>query len=223
MPTSIAGNNIRNKVAGQFISFEGGEGSGKSTQLKLLNAAFEKSGLPYVSTREPGGSAGAERIRALLVSGETDSWDALTETLLFIAARADHVNRLVTPALTEGKTVICDRFFDSTLVYQGIGKGLGEAYIKSLHNIVFGNFMPDLTIMLDISPEDGLARAGARPGGENRFEQLDIEFHRKIRAGFLAVAKRDSKRCVVLDATQEAAVLHQQIVEVINIRCGISL
>lgn len=208
---------------GQFISFEGGEGSGKSTQLKLLTAAFEKSSLPFISTREPGGSSGAERIRSLLVSGEIDSWDSLTETLLFNAARADHINRIITPALVEGKTVICDRFFDSTLVYQGIGKGLGEAYIKNLHHLIFGNFMPNLTIILDIASEDGLARAGTRSGDETRFEQLDIEFHRKIRTGFLTIARNEPERCVVLDATKEASILHQQIISIICARCGIFL
>lgn len=210
-------------MSGQFISFEGGEGSGKSTQLKLLASAFEKAGLPFVSTREPGGSSGAEKIRSLLVSGETDAWDSLTETLLFNAARADHINRLITPALIEGKTVICDRFIDSTLVYQGIGKGLGKSYIKDLHQMIFGNFMPNLTIMLDISPEEGLRRAGMRNHDENRFEQLDIEFHRKIRAGFIEIATQEVERCVVLDATQEASVLHAQIVETIRLRCEIAL
>lgn len=210
-------------MLGQFISFEGGEGSGKSTQLKLLNSAFENAGLPFISTREPGGAEGAERIRSLLVSGEVDAWDCLTETLLFNAARCDHINRVISPALATGKTVICDRFFDSTLVYQGIGKRLGESYIKSLHHMIFGNFMPNLTIMLDISPEKGLARASGRSGDENRFEKLDIEFHQKIRVGFLAIAKNEPERCVVLDATQEENILHQQIVETIRIKCGISL
>lgn len=208
---------------GQFISFEGGEGSGKSTQLKLLASAFEKSGLPFIATREPGGSSGAEMIRSLLVSGEVDSWDPLTETLLFNAARADHINRLIKPAIAEGKTVICDRFFDSTLVYQGIGKGLGTAYIKGLHHLIFGSFMPNLTIMLDIAPEEGLKRAGGRTGNENRFEKLNIEFHKKIRNGFLEIARREPQRCVVLDATGEASILHQQIVEIIRLRCGIAL
>jgi dTMP kinase len=210
-------------MSGQFISFEGGEGSGKSTQLKLLTSAFEKSGLPFISTREPGGSKGAEKIRSLLVSGEVDSWDSLTETLLFNAARCDHIGRVVKPAISQGKTVICDRFLDSTLVYQGIGKGLGTAYIKSLHHMIFGNFMPNLTIILDISPEDGLKRAGGRNHDENRFEKLDIEFHRRIRAGFLDIANKEPERCVVLDATQEAETIHRQIVATINTHCGIML
>lgn len=210
-------------MTGQFISFEGGEGSGKSTQLRLLTEAFAKAGLPHLATREPGGSNGAEKIRSLLVSGEVDSWDPLTETLLFNAARADHINKLVKPALAQGKTVICDRFLDSTAVYQGIGKGLGTDYIKNLHHMIFGNFMPNLTIILDIKPEDGLARAAGRAGDENRFEKLNIEFHQKIRSGFLKIAEMEQGRCVVLDANQDADKLHWYIVEAINSRCGINL
>ncbi len=210
-------------MSGQFISFEGGEGSGKSTQLKMLTLAFEKSGLPFISTREPGGSKGAEKIRSLLVSGEVDSWDSLTETLLFNAARCDHISRVVKPAISEGKTIICDRFLDSTIVYQGIGKGLGTDYIKNLHHMIFGNFMPNLTIILDINPEDGLKRAGGRNHDENRFEKLDIEFHKLIRAGFLNIAKQEPERCVVLDATQEVETIHRQIIKTIHTHCGIML
>ncbi|MEK6745632.1 MAG: dTMP kinase [Pseudomonadota bacterium] len=210
-------------MSGKFISFEGGEGSGKSTQLRLLASAFEKAGLLFLATREPGGSAGAERIRSLLVSGEVNSWDSLTETLLFNAARSDHINKFIKPAMMHGKTVICDRFLDSTMVYQGIGKGLGTAYIKSLHHMLFGGFMPNLTIILDIAPEEGLKRAGTRSDNENRFEKLGIEFHKKIRAGFLEIAEMETERCVVLDANQDAEKLHKQIVETIKTRCGIEL
>ncbi len=208
---------------GKFISFEGGEGSGKSTQLKLLTAAFEKSGLPFISTREPGGSVGGEKIRSLLVSGDVDAWDALTETLLFNAARADHITKLIKPAITSGKTVICDRFFDSTLVYQGIGKNLGKDFVKNLHKTIFADFMPDLTIILDIDPKEGLKRAVARHGDENRFEKLGVSFHEKIRAGFLDIAKHEPKRCVVLNAAQEVQTLHEQVVATINKNCGIKL
>lgn len=206
-----------------FISFEGGEGSGKSTQLKLLAESFKKAGLPFITTREPGGSPGGERIRSLLVSGDVDSWNPLSETLLFNAARADHIQRLIAPALANGKTVICDRFIDSTIVYQGIGKGLGTAYIKSLHHMLFGNFMPNLTIMLDIAPEVGIRRALACSGEETRFEGLDIEFHRRIRAGFQAIAESEPERCVIINAAQEADAIHRQITETIRIRCGIAL
>jgi dTMP kinase len=206
-----------------FISFEGGEGSGKSTQLKLLAESFKKAGLPFITTREPGGSPGGEHIRALLVSGDIDSWNPLSETLLFNAARADHIQRLINPALASGKTVICDRFIDSTIVYQGIGKGLGEGYIKSLHHLLFGNFMPNLTIMLDIDPEEGIRRALACSGDETRFEGLDIEFHKRIRAGFQAIAKNEPERCVMLNAAQDVNSLHGQIIETIRARCGIAL
>lgn len=206
-----------------FISFEGGEGSGKSTQLRLLSSAFERAGLPFVSTREPGGTPSAERIRELLVSGEGDAWSALSETLLFQAARAEHIEKLIKPALTARKTIICDRFVDSTIVYQGIGKGLGVEYIKNLHRMAFGNFMPSLTILLDIAPEEGLKRAGSRNGNENRFEELDIIFHQKIRVGFLEIAKNEPNRCVVLDSMQSAESLHQQIIAKILERLEISV
>lgn len=205
----------------KFITFEGGEGSGKTTQIKLLAAAFEKSGVPFIATREPGGCPSAERIRSLLVTGDADAWLPISETLLFNAARAEHINRLIKPALAENKTVICDRFFDSTLVYQAIGKGLGEEFIKSLHHLVFDNFMPNLTIILDIDPINGLKRAGKRNDKETRFEGLDIEFHQKIRNGFLDIARKEQGRCVVLDATQNIDILQQQVLEIITNRLGI--
>ena len=210
-------------MSASFITFEGGEGSGKSTQLKLLAGAFTKAKLPFTFTREPGGSVGGERIRELLVSGEVDAWDAETETLLFYAARLDHVTRLIKPAFAEGKTVICDRFVDSTMVYQGIGKGLAQAYIQNLHALTLGNFMPDLTIILDIDPHEGLKRAGARRGSEDRFEHMDIDFHQRIRAGFLNIAIREPQRCVVLDASQTQGALHNQIIESIRQRLGLAL
>lgn len=209
--------------SGKFISFEGGEGSGKSTQLKLLISAFEKSSLPFVATREPGGTPAAERVRDMLVTGDGDDWGDLGETLLFQAARAEHLQKLVLPALSAGKTVICDRFLDSTIVYQGIVKGLGEEYIKSLHRFIFGNFHPHLTIILDIEAEKGLARAGARGNAENRFEGLDIEFHRRVREGFLKIAGQERGRCVVLNAGQEAEKLHRQVADTIRDRLGLAL
>lgn len=203
-------------MTGRFITFEGGEGSGKSTQITLLAEAFRSAKLPFVQTREPGGTPGAERIRALLVSGEAEAWDAPTETLLFTAARLDHANRLIRPALAEGKTVICDRFFDSTLVYQGIGKGLPEDYILMLHRLALGDFMPELTLILDIDPAIGLKRAGERRGGEARFESMDLDFHHRVRAGFLAIARNEPQRCAVLDAAQDKDALHRQVVKTIK-------
>ncbi len=208
---------------GKFITLEGGEGSGKSTQTALLKDAFGRAGLPLVVTREPGGTPGAEQIRGLLVSGSVDAWDAASETLLFYAARRDHLTRLIKPALAKGKTVLCDRFADSTMVYQGAGKGLSMEYLHSIHRLTLGNLTPDLTIILDIAPEEGLKRAGARRGTETRFEEMDICFHRTIRQGFLDIAKAEPARCAVLDATQDEDALHAQIISLIKTRLGIAL
>ncbi len=210
-------------MTGAFITFEGGEGSGKSTQLVLLWEAFKSAGIPSVKTREPGGTESAERVRTLLVSGKSDAWDPVAETLLFYAARMEHVNRLVKPAMQDGKTVLCDRFSDSTLVYQGVGKGLTETYVQSLHHLLLGNFAPNLTFILDIDPETGLKRASARAGGETRFEGMDIAFHRQIRAGFLDIARREPGRCLVIDADDDMFDLHERIVDAVNRRLGIAL
>lgn len=208
-------------MTGRFISFEGGEGSGKSTQSKLLCDALAKNGVAHQATREPGGSAGAEKIRSLLVSGDVDSWDAETETLLFYAARMDHVKHVIRPALAQGKHVVCDRFADSTRVYQGVGKDVAAQYIQMLHRMTVGNFMPDLTLIFDIDPEEGLKRAASRSGNETRFESMDLDFHHRIRAGFLAIAQEEPARCVVLNAAQDKAALHKQVVELVTNRFGI--
>jgi dTMP kinase len=208
-------------MRGKFISFEGGEGSGKTTQLKLLTAAFEKVNLPFISTREPGGTPSSERIRNLLVSGAGDAWGHLSETLLFQAARAEHIEKLIAPAINAKKTVLCDRFVDSTVVYQGIAKNLGLEYIKSMHRFIFGNFMPDLTILLDIAPEQGLLRAATRNHNETRFEGLEIDFHKQIRAGFLQIANNEPQRFCVLDARQPPDELHSQIIKIIRDKFGL--
>jgi dTMP kinase len=196
---------------GKFITIEGGEGSGKSTQIAMLKAAFEKTNIPHVITREPGGEEGAEAIRALLVTGDKDRWDVLAETLLFYAARVQHVARLIQPALDSGKLVLCDRFVDSTRVYQGIGKNISPAFIDALHALTLGNMMPELTIILDIDPQQGLARAKGRAGIETRFEGMELEFHALVRAGFLAIAREEPARCRVLDAAQPPEAVHAQI------------
>ncbi len=210
-------------MRGSFITFEGGEGSGKSTQIKLLADAFSKSDVPHIVTREPGGTPGAERIRELLVSGKTDRWLPETETLLFYAARFEHVKRHIEPALAEGKHVLCDRFADSTMIYQGIGKGLPENFIRELHHVTIGNFMPDLTLILDIDPEEGLKRANAQSHDEKRFEALGLEFHRRIRGGFQSLATREPKRCVLLNAEKDKNTLHQNIVDIVKERLGIAV
>jgi dTMP kinase len=191
---------------GAFISFEGGEGTGKSTQARRLKDALEARGFSVVLTREPGGSPGAEEIRRLLVSGEPERWTALSETLLFLAARADHVARVIQPALAEGRFVLCDRFFDSTLVYQGIARGLGIETVRTLQETAFGDFAPDLTFVLDLDPAQGLARAQerhrAQAENENRFEQFDAAFHARLRDAFRTIATENAARCVLVNAAR---------------------
>ena len=185
---------------GRFISLEGGEGAGKSTQARMLRTALEGRGHTVVLTREPGGSPGAEEIRKLLVEGEPDRWTPLAETLLFLAARADHVARVIEPALARGEWVISDRFADSTFVYQGIARGLGMDFVRRLQRDALGDFQPDLTIMLDVHPREGLTRTIARAGGENRFERFDAAFHDSLRQGFRNIAAHEPERCTLIDA-----------------------
>jgi dTMP kinase len=192
------------KSPARFITLEGGEGAGKSTQAKKLVAALKKRGIACVTTREPGGSPGAEQIRDLIVHGEKGRWDPLTETLLVFAARADHVARKIKPALAQKKWVICDRFTDSTFAYQGAGRGLARETIRRLDAIVLHDFRPDLTFILDLPVETGLGRAKTRPHGAARFEGFDIAFHERLRRAFLDIARRDKQRCVVVDAALDA-------------------
>lgn len=194
---------------GTFITLEGGEGAGKTTQQKRLAAALEAAGKKVVLTREPGGSAGAEAIRDLLVKGETNRWDALTEAMLLFAARRDHVQKVIEPALQSGAWVICDRFFDSTYAYQGYGLGLDLKVIDALRAVSIGSFAPDVTFIFDIPVEIGLARAAA----EQRYERMGKDFHERMRAGFLDIAKKESKRVKVIDATQEIKKISDVLVE----------
>lgn len=187
-------------MAGRFITLEGGEGSGKSTQVRRLAVALEKRGLASLTTREPGGSPGAEEIRALLVTGAPGRWDSLTETLLLYAARADHVRRVIGPALLADKWVISDRFADSTFAYQGAGRGVPRETIRRIDSVVLDDFKPDFTLMLDLDVETGLKRAMARGGGETRFENFDRDFHERLRQGFIDIAKRNPDRCAVIEA-----------------------
>ena len=186
---------------GRFVTLEGGEGTGKSTQAKRLAAALGLRGIVCVTTREPGGSPGAEQIRDLLVQGETGRWDPLTETMLMFAARADHVVRTIRPALEQRKWVISDRFTDSTYAYQGAGRGLPRETIRRIEALALGRFRPDLTLVLDLPVDEGLARAHGRGSKENRFEHFDREFHERLRAAFLAIARRAPDRCRVIDAS----------------------
>lgn len=198
-------------MRGRFITIEGGEGSGKSTQIALLKSALEKAKIPHLITREPGGEKGAEDIRALLVTGDKHRWDPMAETLLFYAARVQHIARLVEPALAEGKLVVCDRFADSTRVYQG-SKGISAAFIEALHRLTLGNVLPDLTFILDIDPQEGLKRAHSRQGSETRFEGMALEFHQQVRAGFLEIARAEPARCQVINASQAQEKVHADII-----------
>jgi len=187
---------------GIFVTLEGGEGGGKTTQLACLAAWLRQRGIDVVTTREPGGSPGAEEIRKLLVTGAGDRWDGMTEALLMSAARRDHVQKTIRPALDAGCWVLCDRFFDSTLAYQGYARGLPIAALGDLTRIAIGDLVPDITLILDLPETIGLQRANARAGGETRFEELGLEFHRALRQGYRAIADQHPQRCRLIDATQ---------------------
>ncbi len=185
----------------RFITFEGGEGAGKSTQIQHLADALRALGHVVLITREPGGTPDAETIRGLLTSGEAARWDPLAETLLHLAARRQHLARAICPALARGEWVLCDRFYDSTRAYQGGGQDVTRATIDELHRPVLDGLHPALTFLLDIPPETGLARAHAR-GDAGRYERWPLERHAAIRAAFLAIAADEPARCRVLDAAQ---------------------
>lgn len=196
---------------GKLITLEGGEGAGKSTQVTRLASALEHSGLVVVTTREPGGSPAGERIRKLLVEGEPGALTPMTEALLHFAQRAAHIATTIQPALARGAWVVCDRFADSTMAYQGYGHRLGRAPINRLYRLVCGDLRPALTLILDVPVELGLARAAARRGNETRYERMDVAFHERLRRGFLDIAKREPKRCAVIDATQDVDAVTAQI------------
>jgi dTMP kinase len=207
---------------GRFITLEGGEGAGKSTQVKLLATWLGGRGIDVLQTREPGGAPGAERIRELLVKGDADSWTPIAETLLHSAARADHLERTIRPALAAGRWVICDRFADSTTAYQGYGHGVPFDVIDSLFKAVVGDTAPDLTLILDLPVEQGLQRAAARAGHENRYEQMAVEFHDRLRNGFLAIARRNPRRCAVIDANRGVDAIQSDIQAEVRRRLGLS-
>lgn len=196
---------------GKFITFEGGEGTGKSTQTVLLADYLNDRGHSVVLTREPGGSDGAELIRALLVSGEVARWSPMTEVLLLYAARAEHWQKIVEPALARGDWVICDRFADSTLAYQGYGHGVDRVFISKLYAAVIGTRQPDWTFIFDLDPKIGVQRALKRHTSENRFENMDMTFHERLREGFLKIAQQNPHRCHLIDATQSIYAIHREI------------
>ncbi|MEH6835449.1 MULTISPECIES: dTMP kinase [Falsihalocynthiibacter] len=187
---------------GLFISFEGIDGSGKSTQIKLLRDALRADGYDVVLTREPGGSKGAEEIRSLVLEGDPDRWSAESEILLFTAARRDHLEKTIFPAIEAGKIVLCDRFADSTRMYQGISRGDLRAVVDQLHSLMIGR-EPDLTFIIDMDPKTGLSRAKSRQTTEERFEDFGEDLQSKMRAGFLKLAQEFPTRCQLIDGNRD--------------------
>lgn len=220
----------RDIAPGRFVTVEGGEGAGKSTQVRRLARWLHGRGIETVTTREPGGTPGAEAIRALLVTGDPDRWDAAAEALLITAARRDHAEKVIRPALARGAWVLCDRFADSTLAYQGYAGGVPPDGLTALTRFAVGDLTPDLTVLLDLPAAEGLrraqarsgersgARAGARPAAESRFEERTLRFHESVRDGFLDIARREPARCVVVDAAAPAAAVARQVAAAVGER-----
>ena len=200
---------------GRFITFEGIDGSGKSTQARRLYEALRAAGRDVVLTREPGGSPGAEEIRRLVLEGDPDRWSAETEILLFTAARRDHLERTIEPALAAGKVVICDRFADSTRMYQGLSRGDLRALVDQLHSLMIGR-EPDLTLLIDLDPDTGHARAKGRQGHEERFEDFGPELQRRMRAGFLALAEEFAPRFRVIDGARSEDEVARDVLAVVE-------
>ncbi len=202
---------------GKFIAFEGGEGAGKSTQARLLAAALEQRGLPSVITREPGGTPGAEAIRALLLGTEGEGWNPRAEALLFAAARSDHVERLIQPAVAAGKWVICDRFVDSSRAYQGGGSGLSDAEVLELHRIGSGGLLPDLTLLIEVSPEVARQRTAARDvDGADRIGGRDEAYHAKVAAAFARFAEAEPARFARIDGNGDAEAVHSAVMAALD-------
>ena len=200
-----------------FITLEGIEGSGKTTQIDYLVEYFEKQGRQCVTTREPGGTPIGSKIRAILLDPESKELEPISELLLYMADRAQHINSVIKPSVAAGKTVICDRYFDATVVYQGFARELDIDVIQQLHALLFENLKPDLTFLLDLEPREGLARAwkqlndGQRSDGESRFEEETLAFHEKVRAGYLELARREPQRFRIIDATRDVRQVRDNI------------
>jgi dTMP kinase len=205
---------------GKFITFEGGEGAGKSTQVERLARRLRGMGLGVVVSREPGGSAGAEAIRHVLLSGAAKPLGPHAEAILFAAARADHLRQTIRPALERGQWVISDRFADSTRIYQGVLGNVDARLISRLEKVTVGESRPDLTVILDIAPETGLARATKRRGDAavDRFEGEAFDFHKKLREAYLELAEREPQRCVVIDAGADPATVAEFVWSAVNTR-----
>jgi len=205
-------------MPGLFITFEGIDGSGKSTQARLLADRLQADGVDALHTREPGGSPGAEEIRRLVLEGDPARWSAETEILLFTAARRDHLERVINPALATGRVVVCDRFADSTRMYQGLRAGLGDM-VDKLHALMIGR-EPDLTFIIDMDPLKGHARAKGRNGTEERFEDFGTDLQVRMRAGFLELAEAHPERCVVIDGDRPVAAVADEVARVAMERIG---
>ena len=212
---------MRNLKTSKFITFEGGEGSGKSTQIRLLADHLSEKGLDCVTTREPGGTESADAIREILVTGGNRRWSPESEALLNFAARHSHLTKTVWPALRRGAWVISDRFADSTMAYQGIAMGLGEDSINWLYEFAVGKFSPDLTLILDLPVEVGLARAQQRGSNENRYEKMEIDFHQRVRKAFLKISKSNPSRCIVVDAQSKVDEVSQKIIAAVTERFNV--
>jgi len=208
---------------GRFITIEGGEGAGKTTQVGLLVAALERARIRVRATREPGGSPGGEAIRGLLLDGDGDRWNAVGEALLLVAARSDHVARLIAPSIAQGIWVVSDRFADSTLAYQGYGRGLALEDLTTLHRFALGSFTPDLTVILDLPAEVGLARVAARASVGDRFERLDRAFHERLRQGFRQIAAGSGGRCVLIDGSSDPQTVHRAVLDAVEGRLRVML
>ena len=204
---------------GSFITFEGIDGSGKSTQARLLAESLQAQGREVVLTREPGGSPGAEEIRALVLQGEPDRWSAETEILLFTAARRDHLERTILPAIDAGKVVICDRFADSTRMYQGLSRGDLRATVDQLHTLMIER-EPDMTILIDMDSDTGLSRALSRQGIEERFETFGADLQAQMRAGFLSLAKKFADRFVVIDGARDIDAVSIDVIQAVHDHLG---
>nr|WP_280636843.1 dTMP kinase [Ruegeria sp. R14_0] len=197
-----------------FLTFEGIDGSGKSSQARMLAEHLRGQGRDVVLTREPGGSPGAEEIRSLVLEGDPDRWSAETEILLFTAARRDHLERTIEPALADGKVVICDRFADSTRMYQGLSRGDLRGVVDQLHSLMIRR-EPDLTLLIDMDPEIGLSRAKGRQGTEERFEDFGLDLQQQMRAGFLALADEFSDRFRVIDGNRDMDSVAQDVTDIV--------
>lgn len=208
----------------RFITLEGGEGAGKSTLIRRLATAFADAGIALETTREPGGSEGAEQIRRLLVEGDPGRWDAISETLLHFAARRDHVEKRIKPVLASGTWVLCDRFADSSIAYQGYGHGLGPDFVRTLWRMTLADYRPDLTLVLDIAPEEGLGRTRRRDvSAEDRYERMDQSFHERLREGFREIARLEPDRCVLIDASRTVDEVFEAVRAGIAARLGVTL